>query len=237
METTEVTPVGTANEATRNLWVKRALKQIPANSRLLDAGAGEHPYKPFCSHLRYVSQDFARYDGQGDSRGLQTGRFDYRGLDIVCDVTAIPEADGSFDTILCTEVLEHLPNPLQAIEEFARLLRSGGQLIVTAPFCSLTHFAPYHYYTGFSRYFYRHHLPAHGLDVVELEPNGNYFEYLAQELRRVPSVAGRYAADRPRRLELFALRGVLAILERLSKKGTASAELLSFGYHVRAVKR
>ena len=151
--------VGTRNESTREAWLEQALKQIPAGSRILDAGAGQLKYKKLCSHLDYLSQDFAQYDGKGDGSGLQTGSWDQSKIDIVCDISDIPEPAGSFDAVMCIEVLEHLPNPLLALQEFSRLLRPGGQLVVTAPFCSLTHFAPYHFCTGFNRYFYETHLP------------------------------------------------------------------------------
>lgn len=229
--------VGTSNEAVRRSWLEHVLRQIPPGSRILDAGAGEQQFKRYCNHLDYVSQDFAQYDGTGDGRGLQMGSWDRTNLDIVSDITAIPESDGSFDAVMCTEVFEHLPEPIRAIEEFSRLLHSGGQLIITAPFCSLTHFAPYHFYTGFNRYFYETHLPANGFEIVELKENGNFFEYLAQELRRIPSVAQRYGKDRPGRFEVFAIRTVLKMLARFSRQDEGSAEILHFGCHVRAVKK
>lgn len=184
-----------------------------------------------------MSQDFGQYDGKGDSAGLQMGSWDQSNLDIVCDITAIPEPDASFDAVMCIEVLEHLPDPVLAIKELSRLLRSGGQFIVTAPFCSITHLAPYHFSTGFNRYFYETHLPAHGLEIVEMEANGNFFEYLAQEVRRIPQMAELYAKDRPDPSEESASRVVLRMLERLSARDTNSSELLNFGYHVRARKR
>ena len=131
------------NQQNREIWLEEALKKIPTGSRILDAGAGELRYKEFCEHLNYVSQDFAQYNGEGDSKGLQTGTWDQTKLDIISDITEIPELDDSFDAIMCVEVFEHLPDPTLAIKEFARLLKSGGTLIITAPFCSLTHFAPY----------------------------------------------------------------------------------------------
>lgn len=229
--------VGTNNEATRVAWVEQALGRIPAGSRLLDAGAGEQQFKRFCAHLNYIAQDFGQYDGVGDQSGLQMGSWDQSTLDIVCDITAIPEPDASFDAVLCTEVLEHLPEPVLAIKEFSRLLRAGGQIIITAPFCSLTHFAPYHFSTGFNRYFYETHLPAHGFEIVELQTNGNYFEYLAQELHRLPSIADRYAKDAPNRWETYALHKVLKMLARLTDRDTGSSDLLCFGYHLRASKK
>ena len=64
------------------------------------------------------------------------GSWDQTGLDIVGDITSIPEPDASFDAILCVEVLEHVPDPLAALRELGRLLKPNGQLILTAPFCS-----------------------------------------------------------------------------------------------------
>ena len=103
-------------------------------------------------------------------------------------------------------------------------------------FCSLTHYSPYHFYTGFSRYFYEKHLPAHGFQITEYQANGNYFEYLAQELRRVPTVASRYAGDGLNRFERIAVRLLIKALSRFSRVDTGSSELLAFGCHIHAIK-
>ena len=174
----EMTSVGRCNQYNRERWLERVLKEVPPGSRILDAGAGEQQYKRFCTHLRYVAQDFGQYNGKGDGKGLQTGRWNQEGLDIVADIASIPEPDGSFQAVMCVEVFEHIPEPIKALREFRRLLVTGGYLIITAPFCSLTHFAPYHFYTGFNRYFYEKHLPELGFEILELVPNGNYFEQL-----------------------------------------------------------
>ena len=226
--------VGRGNESARHAWVQRTLKRIPAGARILDAGAGEQRFRPACAHLRYVAQDFGAYDGRGDGSALQTRRWDQSKLDIVSDITAIPQPDGSFDAVLCTEVFEHLPDPLAALREFARLLKPGGHLILTAPFCSLTHMAPYHFASGFSRYFYATHLPKHGFEALEVVENGNFFEFLAQELRRLRGVSARYAQDVLDDTELRAVHAVLAALQRFSAKDAGSKELLCFGYHVLA---
>lgn len=228
---------GTLNEAPRQRWVEAKLKSLPAGLRILDAGAGEQQYKKFCTHLIYVAQDFAEYDGIGDNVGLQTGKWDNSNLDIVCDITSIPEPDASFDVILCTEVFEHLPNPVLAIQEFSRLLKSGGQLIITAPFCSLTHFAPFHYSTGFNSYYYQKHFSDNGLKVLSMEANGNYFEFVAQEVRRIEDVAMQFSRKKsPNLLQRIAILIILGMLKKMSKSDSGSSALLNFGYHVRAVK-
>lgn len=52
---------GLNNESNRVEWLENILKKIPAGLRILDAGAGEQQFKKFCSHLQYISQDFAQY--------------------------------------------------------------------------------------------------------------------------------------------------------------------------------
>ena len=228
--------VGTKNESTREKWIENILKNISANSRILDAGAGELKHKIYCKHLKYVSQDFAQYDGSGNNKGLQTEVWDTSRIDIVSDIIDIPEPNQSFDAIMCTEVFEHLSNPILAVKEFCRLLKPKGKLILTAPFCSLTHFAPYHFASGFNEYWYKRILKENGFHILEIQKNGNYFEYLAQELRRLDSVIKKYAEDSLSEQEVTALIYLLRRLEEYSKKDSGSNELLYFGCHVFAEK-
>ena len=229
--------VGTLNLETREAWMKSTLASIPAGNRILDAGAGELKYKSLCSHLDYVSQDFAQYEGIGDSRGLQTGSWDQTKLDIISDITKVPEPDASFDVVMCIEVLEHLPSPVEALRELSRLLRPNGLLIVTAPFCSLTHFAPFFFQTGYSRYFYEYWLGEFGFEIEDMQWNGNFFEYLAQEIRRLPAIAEQYAQAKMETHEQMAINTILNLLGKLSERDQGSEQLLSFGIHVRARKR
>jgi len=229
--------VGLDNESVRVAWLEKALKKIPVGSKILDAGAGELQFKKFCNHLEYVSQDFAQYDGSGDGSGLQTKTWDNSKLDIVSDITKIPEPDKSFDAIMCVEVFEYLPDPVSAIREFSRLMKVGGDLVITAPFCSLTHFSPYHFCSGFNRYFYEKNLSDNGFEIVEITANGNYFEYVAQELRRICFVAQQHSGLKGKKYFLkFLVYGLLFLLKKFSSKDRGSSELLCFGYHVIAKK-
>lgn len=228
----QLTDIGTQNASARDEWVIASLSRLPPGSSLLDVGAGEQRYRSYCSHLRYVSQDFCQYTGDGDGRALQTGTWNTRTIDIVSDIAAIPVDDGSFDAVLCTEVLEHVPDPLAALREFYRVLKRGGELILTAPFCSVTHMAPYHFYSGFNRYFYLYHLPTFGFTVLEINANGNYAEYMGQELRRTLTMHGRTP---------FYIKASIAILLRFIGVNRSlvdpNGDLLCYGYHVRARKK
>lgn len=224
-----------ANEDGRNAWLQKTLRAIPPGLRLLDAGAGELRNKPLCSHLVYVSQDVCQYEGAGDARGLQTGTWDTSNIDLVCDIADVPEPDASFDVILCSEVLEHLPDAVRVLDEFARLLKPGGRLIVTAPFASLVHFAPYHFATGFSRYWYEYHLPPRNFDLQELTPNGDWFSYARQEILRLPAMARRYG-DWCWPLS-YLVASVALLYFSLRGKSRAADDVACFGWHCIAIKK
>jgi SAM-dependent methyltransferase len=224
---------GLTNEKNRQKWISSRLASLPKAIRILDAGAGELRNRPLCSHLNYVSQDFCQYQGTGDSVGLQTGKWDTHLIDIVCDITDIPEINASFDAILCSEVFEHIPDPTLAIKEFSRLLKPGGSLILTAPFCSLTHFAPYFFATGFSRYWYEFHLAANGFEIIEAVPNGNWFDFLAQEIWRLPRLGREYSWRFGVWVALILALPLLAMLTLLGRKSDrGSSEILNFGWQV-----
>lgn len=225
------------NETNRHEWVRKNLESLPSGLKILDAGAGEQRYKKYCTHLEYVSQDFAQYDGSGDGKGLQMKSFNARNVDIISDITSIPVPDESFDVVLCTEVIEHIPNPLLAFKEFSRILKPNGILLLTAPFCSISHYTPYYYATGFSPYYYQVHLPEYNFEIVEISANGNYFLYLYQELMRLPSIAHKYTDIKINFWERIKLKLTKSLLMKLSRHNRNSEELLCFGYHVKAIKK
>jgi ubiquinone/menaquinone biosynthesis C-methylase UbiE len=229
--------IGTKNEITRRQWLIKTLGALPKGSTILDAGAGELANKAYCEHLKYTSQDFCEYTGSGDNKSLQVGSWNTEKIDIVSDITSIPVPDRSFDSILCSEVFEHLPFPERSLDELHRILKPGGLLILTAPFCSLTHFSPYHYSTGYNSYFYQFHLNRLGYEIEEMSANGDYFSYLAQEIRRIPQVAETYSNQKVSFFESLVLNQALRLLSKLKDNDKQSSELLCFGYHVKARKK
>jgi SAM-dependent methyltransferase len=229
------------NHQARIDWISKTLRALPKGSSLLDVGAGECAYKPYCTHLEYLAQDIAEYDGQGDGAGLQTGQWDTSELDFVCDLYDIPE-DRTFDTVFCSEVLEHVVDPVRAVEKMARLVTPGGRMILTAPFNSISHFTPYHFCSGFSQYFYRHHLERLGFEVTELVANGGFFDSVDQELGRASKVRRQFKAGLPDPV-LMILTNITRLWVRLvaSRDGPrmdrASAQLQTFGWFVVATKK
>lgn len=220
----------------RQEWVRKTLNEIPSNKKLIDVGAGECQYKKYCDHLKYTSQDFNQYTGEGNGAGLQTGKWDISQIDIISDITTIPVPNNSFDVVLCTEVLEHVPNPVAAIEEMTRILNEQGTLIITAPFCSLTHFAPFHYCDGFNKYFYQFHLERLGFENIEITPNGNYFEYMAQEMHRLPFIVSEFSKRNTFFVKVIS-RLMTMIYKFYEARSINKDSLLCFGFHVKAVKK
>lgn len=222
----------------RDAFVRRELSQLPAGSLVLDAGAGEQPYRAYCSQFRYRAQDVGSYrrdlkpgfaDGLGD-RKHDDGRAGYRygPMDYVGDIWRIDEKDGYFDAIICTEVLEHIPYPIDAVRELARLLKTGGVLLLTAPGNSLRHMDPLYFYAGFSDRFYEHVLTESALEIEVLERVGDYYRWLCVEMARTAKNHGIVA-------KLAVLPAFIYYL--LKRPSERSANSLCIGYLVRARKR
>lgn len=216
----------------RDLWVKKQLEQCEAGKSLLDAGAGDQRYKKYCSHLRYVSQDLCQYDGTGNGEGLQTEEWDVSQINIISDIIDIPVPDESFDYILCTEVFEHIPNPELAMKELSRILKKGGRLILSAPFTSVTHFAPYHYYPGINKYWYEEMCLRYGMKILEMCANGNYFRHIQLELERAAYVYKRHTGDHIREFDLLQIKETNRIMDRLAERAESSSELMNLGWFV-----
>jgi SAM-dependent methyltransferase len=166
---------GAFNQRQRDQWVAMQAAAVPAGSRVLDVGAGKGRYRSLFAHCDYKAQDFAQ---EPSTIGQ------YTALDYESDITAIPVADGSFDVILCTEVLEHVPEPIQAVQEMARILKPGGKLLLTAPLGAFLHQEPYHFYGGYTPHWYRRFLPLARFEVISIERNRGFFSWFGQESRR-----------------------------------------------------
>ena len=127
------------------------VKEI-VSGKLLDVGCGN---KPYASIFETRVQQYI---------GLEKGRERYERTDVWGDVQALPIRDQTCDTVLCNQVLEHVPQPQFAIDEMARVLRPGGYLILTAPHIWGLHEVPHDYFR-FTPYGLRHLAKKSGLTV------------------------------------------------------------------------
>lgn len=102
----------------------------------------------------------------------------YLDIDIVADIQNMPGVpDESYDSIICTQVLEHVPNPFLAINELHRVLKPGGRLFLTVPFLNNLHMVP-HDYWRFTEFTLRELLQA--FQDAKVQKYGNiYYHILA----------------------------------------------------------
>ncbi|WP_336810480.1 class I SAM-dependent methyltransferase [Bosea sp. MMO-172] len=218
----------------RGEWLAKVAGTIPAGAKVLDAGAGECQYKPLFAHTKYMAQDFVQYDGTAE--GPQREEWRYGHIDYVCDITSIPVQEGEFDAVVCTEVLEHVPDPVGALRELVRVLKPGGLLVVSAPLGCGLHQEPHHYYSGFTPWFYRRVFEEFGVDAVEITPLGGLFQHVAQECNRIGNVLSK--AD-PRSLEASLVGPMTEDLPRIlaSLDERYMVEQFTAGYVVLGRKR
>ncbi|MBK9990386.1 MAG: class I SAM-dependent methyltransferase [Verrucomicrobia bacterium] len=117
----------------------KALRPLLGNLRgdVLDVGCGRKPYRHFVNAARYVGVDL----DTPELRKLDAA-------DIFYDGKQIPVEAESFDAVVCSQVFEHVFTPAEFLRELHRVLRTGGQLVLTTPFVWDEHSQPY----DFGRY-------------------------------------------------------------------------------------
>lgn len=156
--------------------------------------------------------------------------------DLLCDVTAVPVPGDSADCVLCTEVLEHLPDPKACVQEAIRLLRPGGTFIASVPFMYPVHPDPH----DFQRFTPDGlHLLLKPFSSVEIRAMGG----IPGTVGSLIELGGRQASrahlhGRWLRRGLFELGRLLAYLDlrRGNAARDAQATTLTTGYFAVAVK-
>jgi SAM-dependent methyltransferase len=166
------------NVRNRDKWIAEQAASVPRGTRVLDVGAGSAPYRKLFADCNYKTQDFVQLKHEQ----LRYGS--YATIDFVSEADDIPVPDASFEVILCTEVLEHVSKPINVVKEFGRILAPGGRLILTAPLGSGIHQEPYHFYGGYTPYWYRRFLTEAGFQSIEIAANTGSLRHVAQETIR-----------------------------------------------------
>jgi SAM-dependent methyltransferase len=203
--------VGALNSS--RVWLDREMAafahRLPSGALVLDAGAGDQPYRHHFCHCRYEAADF------------QAVKKKYAQSTYVCDLASIPVEDGRFDAVVFSQVMEHLPDPLSVLNELHRVLRPGGMMFYSGPLFYEEHEKPYDFYRYTS--FALHHLFAKSaFQIEELRWLEGYLGTVAYQLR---TMAKRLPKS-PRAYGGFA--GIPLLLMALAFK--SAARMLAFGF-------
>ena len=186
--------------------------------RVLDVGAGEAPWRELLDEAEYVGVDVKAAGEFGMRRKANITYY---------DGTVLPFADASFDHVLCTEVLEHVPEPKKFLAELNRVLRSGGSLVLTVPWSARVHHAP-HDYTRFTRFGLSLLLQSAGFSGVVIEERGNDVAVIANKLL-VVTVRLLRPGNRYHVIWTWALALVLAPLTLVALVAAHVAMLMRWG--------
>ena len=228
------------NLCNRDRWIAEQAARVPTGSRVLDVGAGSAPYRALFAHCDYKTQDFAQL------RDDQLRHGGYAPIDVVCEANAIPVPDASFDVVICTEVLEHVPEPIAVVREFGRIVAPGGRLILTAPLGSGIHQEPYHFYGGYTPFWYQRFLQEAGFDSITIAANDGTLRHVAQETIRFARMTRPFGFAAPWYVHLLWLPFWLILAPILALAVPVAARLLdrfdseqrfTVGYHVTAIRQ
>src|SRR4030042_6220896 len=136
---------------------------------LIDIGCGDMPYRDIikCHVNRYYSID------------VEKPSPDVKFIGDIQNMAAL--GNESYDSAVCFEVLEHVPDPFMAIIEIYRILKKRGILIVTVPHLSRIHEKPHDFFR-FTHYGLAYLLRKAGFDILDIKPRGGLLCFLGHQL-------------------------------------------------------
>lgn len=238
-----INPGAVIVDSLRTLFLRRCFDEIGPRDALLDLGCGARPHAAlYAGRVRHV----VGTDMPNTLHG--TGA-----IQVFSNAMVLPFASGSFDVVLCTEVMEHVPNPARLLSEVNRVLRPGGHLVLTTPFLVPIHEAPYDFFR-YTRHGLAELVARSGLELRRIEPFGGLVAvFLDSGIRLQLKVwSGVARATRVRLLTrphnpfvfLFVLLpqylylGLVRLLVRnpLARRAIAATTYATIGYGTLAVK-
>jgi len=154
--------------ARKGLW--QGIKQLSqkVGGRILDIGCGQKPYKNLFNYIEYIGLEI-------DSPQNRT----YKKADIFYDGKKIPFEANSFDTVLISQVFEHIFTPGEILSEISRISRPNGLLIMTVPFIWDEHEQPFDF-ARYSSFGIKYLLEQHGFQIVSLQKSINDIRVIFQ---------------------------------------------------------
>jgi len=194
-----------------------------ARGRLIDLGCGHVPL--FAAYRDYITDnvcvDWAK----------TAHRSEY--LDFECDLTEnLPVKDEEFDTIILSDVLEHIPQPERLWKEMSRILANHGRILMNVPFYYWIHEVPHDYYR-YTEFALRRFVDSSGLKLLVLKPLGGAPEILADILAKNLL---RFRGGKALAILIQQLTGALGSTSPGRRLSEATSERFPFGYFVVAEK-
>lgn len=133
--------------------------------RILDLGSGLGPFQEYLKEQEVISIDYT-------SKGRPM---------VIGSAMELPFKEGLFDGVICTEVLEHLPEPQACLREIARVLKAGGYVYITVPMTWYLHYEPHDYYR-FTKYGLAYSLTRQRFETVKIERLGGLYAFIFMRL-------------------------------------------------------
>jgi SAM-dependent methyltransferase len=138
--------------------------------KLLDFGCGSKPYKNLFDHTEsYIGID---YENTGHPHVNEQ-------IDVFYDGKTIPFSNDSFDSILCSEVFEHVFNLEEIIPELYRVLKPNGKILITCPFVWNEHEVPFDY-ARYTQFALKNLLEKNGFAIEVIDKAGDFATTLHQ---------------------------------------------------------
>ncbi|MGC8981895.1 MAG: class I SAM-dependent methyltransferase [Minisyncoccia bacterium] len=153
--------------ARKNLYKNRAKLSGNLKGKLLDIGCGNKPYEHLFKVDSYLGIE------------IYTAKNRKNKADLFYDGRNFPFPDETFDSILATEVFEHVFNPDEFLKEVNRIMKKGGKLLITVLFVWEEHEQPYDY----ARYTYfglQYILEKNGFKIIDHIRSCDGFEVIFQ---------------------------------------------------------
>jgi SAM-dependent methyltransferase len=137
--------------------------------KTLDVGCGIKPYEKLFKSSTYIGMDIEK-SGHNHKNS---------NIDVYYDGKTFPFSDEEFDSIVTFEVLEHVFNPIEFLQEINRVLKVEGKLLITAPFIWDEHEQPFDY-ARYSSFGLKHILNLNGFEIIDSKKGVNNFGVIFQ---------------------------------------------------------
>lgn len=142
------------------------------HGHLLDVGCGDMPFKEMIIPLVTEYHGLDMFPRNSDVFYVQD----------IQDMEQVPSE--RYDSVICLEVLEHIPDPFRALHELSRVLNPNGICIISVPHLSRIHEEPYDFYR-YTKYGLQYMLEAAGFEILQIEVRGGLLTFLGHQISTV----------------------------------------------------